>query len=363
MYVLILLTHQTLCAQNKYEFDYETWMRMRIRNISGSITESMFRWSQRSPQLQLNKSRGQIEWMNESNRMQMRLKCIAEFLARCQGRPLSLTLSISSSFPLYLFTLYLFHFLLFVPFALFRSYTVCATDFSCKYSCCKTFYASSSFLSFHMPFFCLSRLLLLMTLMMLCTLAFRTTQPPSAWSRRKLSLIKHQCGAKPRERQLALILLTWLFAQIIRKSSAIEYYKVCGIQFRTWVYSYSYSFSYLLLCFYLCFVFVQLLRLVNIEVYSHTPTHTLPSHTHPPPFTRISLESHVATERTPCGCPDAKFLEFTDSPRSSLFLEIKLNHNFMLSFKYSTCCIWLYDSYLKQSKICFCVILFIIFKL
>lgn len=86
MYVLILLTHQTLCAQNKYEFDYETWMRMRIRNISGFITESMFRWSQRSPQLQLNKSRGQIEWMNESNRMQMRLKCIAEFLARCHGR-------------------------------------------------------------------------------------------------------------------------------------------------------------------------------------------------------------------------------------------------------------------------------------
>lgn len=275
---------------------------------------------------------------------------------------LSLTLSISSSFPLYLFTLYLFHFLLFVPFALFRSCTVCATDFSCKYSCCKTFYASSPFLSLHMPFLCLSRLLLLMTLMMLCTLAFRTTQPPSAWSRWKLSLIKHQCGAKPRERQLALILLTWLFAQIIRKSSAIECYKVCGIQFRTWVYSYSYSFSYLLLCFYLCFVFVQLLRLVNIEVYSHTPTHTLPSHTHPPPFTRISLESHVATERTPCGCPDAKFLEFTDSPSSPL-LEIKLNHNLMFSFKYSTCCIWLYDSYSKQSEICFCVILFIIFKL
>lgn len=64
------------------------------------------------------------------------------------------------------------------------------------------------FLSFHMPFPFLSRLLLLMTLMMLCTLAFRTTQPTSAWNRRKLSLIKHQRGAKTREHQLALILLT-----------------------------------------------------------------------------------------------------------------------------------------------------------
>lgn len=347
MYVLILLTHQTLCAQNKYEFDYETWMRMRIRNISGFITESLFRWSQNSPQLQLNKSRGQIEWMNESNRMQMRLKCIAEFLARCQGRTLSLSHCIS------LFVLFL-----------------CLTQFARQIFHVNIHVArpstllllSSPFLSFHMPFLCLPRLLLLMTLMMLCTLAFRTTQPPSAWSRRKLSLIKHQCGAKPRERQLALILLTWLFAQIIRKSSAIECYKVCGIQFRTWVYSYSYSFSYLLLYFYLCFVFVQLLRLVNIEVYSHTPTHTRPNHTHPPPpaFNRISLESHVATERTSCGCPDAKFLEFTDSPSSPL-LEIKLNHNLVVPFKYSTCCIWLYDSYLKQREICFCVILFIMF--
>lgn len=134
----------------------------------------------------------------------------------------------------------------------------------------------------------LSRLLLLMTLMMLCALAFRTTQPTSAWNRRKLSLIKHQRGAKTREHQLALILLTWLFAQIIRKSSAIEYYAVYGIHFRTWVYSYSYSFSYLLLCFYLCFVFVQLLRLVNIEVYSHTHPPIVALLTH----TRLPLTSY-----------------------------------------------------------------------
>lgn len=145
MYVLILLTHQTLSAQNKYEYDCETWMRMRmrIRNISGFITESLFRWSQRSPQLQLNKSRGQIEWMNESNRMQMRLYCIAEFLARYQGR--SLSLSLSFSIPSLSLSLSLILYLLFVPFVLLRSCTVWATDFSCKYSCCKTFYASSPF--------------------------------------------------------------------------------------------------------------------------------------------------------------------------------------------------------------------------
>lgn len=136
---------------------------------------------------------------------------------------------------------------------------------------------------------------------------------------------------------------------------------LCGIR---------HSFSHMsILLFIFVFVFVVVFLFMfrvcttlkagqHWSLFTHTPTHSRTTHTHPPPFNQLSLESHVATDRTPCGCPDAKFLEFTDSP-SSTFLEIKLNHNLMLSFKYSTYSIWLYDSTLEQSEIYFCVISFI----